>query len=452
MKYLFILLAVAFVGCKSGAKSHEGHNHETEEAHVHTEGESLEGHDHEAEEPHSHEAESLEAGHEGHDHAAEAEHNHEAEGHDHAAEESHNHEAEEEHDHAAEAATAVANGVTFTEEQQQKVDFATEEILSEPFGQVIRTTGQIRPSQGDERVVVAKASGIVTFSGGELTEGRSVGAGQALFTIDGSGMADGNLAVRYAEAESEYNRAKTEYERKAELAKDNIVSQSDLLQAETEYRAAEAAYNSLRGNFSAGKQSVSSPIGGFITQLSVRGGQYVAAGQPVLVVSQNRDLLIEAELQPRYFELLGGIVSANFRVLDTGRTYTLEELDGRVVSYGKSTSAANPLIPVVFSVRNNGELLAGRFVEMFIQTQNTTDALTVPREAIVEEMGAYFVYVQISPELFEKRPVEKGVTDGIRTEIRGDIAAGDRVVSRGAILVKLAQGSGALDPHAGHVH
>ena len=60
--------------------------------------------------------------------------------------------------------------------------------------------------------------------------------------------------------------------------------------------------------------------------------------------------------------------------------------------------------------------------------------------------------VQINPELFEKREVKVGATDGLRTEILSGISATDRVVTKGAILVKLAQASGALDPHAGHVH
>ena len=31
-------------------------------------------------------------------------------------------------------------------------------------------------------------------------------------------------------------------------------------------------------------------------------------------------------------------------------------------------------------------------------------------------------------------------------------AAGERVVTKGAISLKLSQGAAALDPHAGHVH
>jgi len=358
----------------------------------------------------------------------------------------------EAHEAAEAAEVSSSNGAKLTKEQSWRIDFATAEARHEPFGQIIRTTAQIQPSQGDERVITAKAGGVVLFSNDNVVEGKAVSAGQALFSIDGSGMADNNLSVRYAEAENEYNRAKTEYDRKQELAKENIVSQSDLLKAKTDFTNAEAVYNNLRKNFTAGKQTVSSPIGGFVTRVLVRNGEYAEAGQPVLVVSQNRDLLIKAELQPKYYDRLSGITSANIRVLNSDRTHTLEELGGRVISYGKSTDIAHPLIPVLFQVNNKAGLLPGSFVELFIRTQNDAPVITIPNEAIIEEMGNYFVYVQLTPELFEKRAIKKGATDGIRTEITEGVKEGERVVSKGAMSVKLSQASGALDAHSGHVH
>lgn len=353
---------------------------------------------------------------------------------------------------AANAAITNSNGTVFTKEQSWRIDFSTDEVRREPFGQIIRTIAQIQPSQGDERTVTAKVSGVVLFPNNDIVNGKAVTAGQSLFSIDGSGMADNNLSVRYAEAQSEYNRAKAEYERKQELAKEHIVSQSDLLKAQTEFTNAEAVYNNLHKNFIAGKQMVSSPVSGFVTRVLVRNGEYAEAGQAVLVVSQNRDLLIKAELQPKYFDMLSGITSANIRVLETNRTYTLEELNGRVVSFGKSTDIANPLIPVIFQLTNKAGLLSGSFVEVYIKTQTNTQAITVPNEAVIEEMGNYFVYVQLTPEFFEKRAIKKGATDGFRTEIKEGLTAGERVVGKGAILVKLAQAAGSLDAHSGHTH
>ncbi len=378
-------------------------------------------------------------------------HNHHHEKHHHAAEEhehttcEHNHENEK-------IAVEIENpdAVVFTKEQQAKIDFTVVEARREPFGQVIRTTAQIQSSQGDERIISAKASGTVVFNF-SVTEGKNVNSRQTLFSIDGGATADDNLAVRYAGAESEYNRAKAEYDRKMELAKENIVSQSDLLEAKTDYTNAEAAYNNLKSNFSEGRQNISSPIDGYVTRILVQNGQFVEAGQPVLVVSQNRDLFLKAELQSKYFDLLGNITSANIRLLNSNRTCSLEELGGRVLSYGKTADINNPLIPVIFQVNNKAGLLPGSFVEMFIKIQTSAQALTIPNEAIIEEMGSHFVFVQLTPELFEKRAVQTSVTDGIRTEIKEGITAGEHVVCKGAILVKLAQSAGA-DAHAGHAH
>ena len=345
-----------------------------------------------------------------------------------------------------------SNDVVFPKEQSWKVDFATEEAHEGPFGEVIKATAQILPAQGDEAVVAARAGGIVTFPKGILAEGVAVRAGQELFSISSDGMLDNNLGVRYNEAASEYRRTKADYERKRELANDKIVSESELQRAEADYKAAEARYDNLRRNFSGGKYSVKSPIGGFVREVRVRSGEFAEAGQAVVVVSRNRDLMVRAEVAPKYYPSLSKISTANFRIPGSGHTYTLKELGGRVVSYGRSTDAANPQIPVLFSVANKGDLLPGSFIEVYIHTDSDKEVVNVPNGALVEEMGSYFVFVQVTPEIFEKRAVTKGVTDGLRTEIASGLAGGERVVSRGAIFVKLAQGSATLDPHAGHVH
>lgn len=355
--------------------------------------------------------------------------------------------------HAAhDAHTEVDNGIVFTKAQSWKIDFATEQIKQDIFGQVIKTTAQIQPSTGDERVVAARTPGVVIFQDNNLVAGKSVGSGQRLFTIDAAGMADNNLAIRYSEAENSFNQAKTEYERKTELAKDNIVSQSELLQAKTEFENARASFELYKQGFSGGKQAVTSPMGGFVTDVMVQNGQFVEAGQPVLRISQNRNLYIKAELQPRHYNSLSTIETANFKVQSTQSAYSLEELNGKVVSYGKSSDMNNPLIPVVFQVNNSIGLLPGSFVEMYIKLNSGDPVLSVPNGAIIEEMGANFILVQITPELFEKRPVVIGSTDGFRTEIKDGISENERVVSKGSIFVKLAESAGALDPHAGHMH
>ena len=459
----------------------EGHSHE---------GETHEGHQHEGEgHTHQHEGET----HEGHQHESEG-HSHESEGHSHESEgHSHQHEgktevqgiyrfcvraeaegeanlvfsadgqrasipvrvfgsASEASEYAESLEVRSSNGAVFPKEKSWSVDFATEEAVLEPFGQVIRATSRVQPSQEEVFTVSALTDGVVSIGAKALVEGREVRKGETLCIVKGSGTADENLATKYARAEADYNFARNEYERKKALASDRIVSESELRQAEAAFEIAKAVFENLKGNFDASGQSAKSPIEGFVTSVTVSNGQFVRAGDPIATVSRSRSLLVVAEIQPRYSACLKDICGATFKDMDSGRIWTLDELGGKVVSYGKSVSSDSPLIPVTFSVPNKGGFIPGSFLQTRIITRSETPAITLPTTSLIEEQGNYFVYRQLTPEYFEKTPVTIGASDGLRTEIRSGLNAGERVVSKGAMFVKLAQASGALDPHAGHNH
>ena len=94
--------------------------------------------------------------------------------------------------------------------------------------------------------------------------------------------------------------------------------------------------------------------------------------------------------------------------MDSGWIWTLDELGGKVVSYGKSVSSDSPLIPVTFSVPNKGGFIPGSFLQTRIITRSETPAITLPTTSLIEEQGNYFVYRQLTPEYFEKTPVTIG--------------------------------------------
>ena len=358
----------------------------------------------------------------------------------------------EAHEAAENEVVSKTNTTVFTKEQSWKVDFATEVPKIEPFGQVIKTTAQVQSAQGDEVIVSAKASGIVIVSANNVLEGKSVSNGQVLFTISGSSLADNNSAVRYSEAKNNFEKAKSDYERAKELAKDKIVSAKDLLNSKIQHDNTKAIYDNLNKNFSPAGQRVASPMSGFIKQLFVQNGQYVEAGQPIVTISQNKTLVLRAEVQQKYAPVLGSIQDANIRTLHDNRTYTLEQLNGKVLSFGKTTNSDNYLIPISLQIDNKGSFVSGGFVEVYLKTLTNAQAMTVPNAALLEEQGVFFVYAQITPELFEKREVKIGATDGVKTEILQGIIQGERIVTRGAILIKQAQATCTLDAHSGHVH
>lgn len=110
------------------------------------------------------------------------------------------------------------------------------------------------------------------------------------------------------------------------------------------------------------------------------------------------------------------------------------------------------MIPVLFRINNTKDWIPGSFVELYIRTQCSQPVITVPRKAILEEMGNHFVYVQLTPEYFEKRQVNIGRTNGAFTEILSGLKGLERVVVNGAVLVKVTQSAGGLDAKSGHQH
>lgn len=357
---------------------------------------------------------------------------------------------------ALEASEAIVvsktNATVFTKEQSWKIDFATANPSSEPFGQVIKSTALVQSSPGNEVVVSAKTNGFVLFNTETLLEGSQVKAGQWLYTVSGSNFADNSISVKNAEAKSNFEKADADYERAKELAKDRIVSEKDLSSAKNEYENAKAIYDNLGKNFNSTGQTIISPQTGFIKQVYVKNGDYVEAGQPIAIVSQNKLLVLTTEVPMKYASLLANIKTASIRYHNENRSFTLEELNGKILSYGKAANSDNYLLPINLQIENNGSFVAGSYVEVYLKIFSNSRAITVPNQALLEEQGNYYVWVQVTPELFEKREVFIGGSDGINTEIIKGITANERIVTKGAMLIKLAQATGALDAHSGHVH
>ena len=433
---------------------HEGHNHATEEhAHNH-EGHSHEhdheGHDHEGHN-HSHEGHN----HEGHDHEG---HNHDAhEGHNH---EGHNHDAHEGHNHAHEAKADVHEGhshdhghalgsnpdeIILAPEKAKAAGVASMEIQPKAFRQVIKASGEVQSAQGNESTIVANVSGIVSFQR-SVTEGMQVGKGTALMSISASKLQDGDPAER---ARIAYESAKADYERASRLVESQIVSQKEFNAIKEKYENSKLAYEAIAKNQTKKGVSVESPMGGYIKNLLVKEGDYVEVGQPLATVTQNNRLFLRADVSERYYKYLNGITSANFKTPYDNQVYELEALNGKLLSYGKS--AGSFYVPVTFSFDNKGDIMPGSFVEIYLLSKPMENTIVLPIEALTEEQGLYFIYIQKCAESYRKQEVKLGASNGKEVQILSGVTPGDKVVVKGAYHVKLASASNALPAHS-HEH
>ena len=446
---------------------HEGHNHATEEhAHNHEghshehnhDGHSHEGHDH-SHDGHNHEGHS----HEGHDHSHDGHnhegHNHEGHNHDHDAHAGHNHENHK-HEAKADAHAHVHEGhshdhghahgsnpdeIILAPEKAKAAGVASMEIQPKSFRQVIKASGEVQAAQGNESTIVANVAGVVSFQR-SVTEGMQVGKGATIMTISANKLQDGDPAER---ARIAYEAAKADFDRASRLVESQIVSQKEFNAIKEKYENARLAYEALSKNQTKSGVAVSAPMGGYIKNLLVKEGDYVAVGQPLATVTQNNRLFLRADVSERYYKYLNGITSANFKTPYDNQVYELEALNGKLLSYGKS--AGSFYVPVTFSFDNKGDIIPGSFVEIYLLSKDMENSIVLPVEALTEEQGLYFIYIQKCEESYKKQEVKLGASNGKEVQILSGVHPGDKVVVKGAYHVKLASASNALPAHS-HEH
>jgi cobalt-zinc-cadmium efflux system membrane fusion protein len=345
----------------------------------------------------------------------------------------------------------IGEEIVYLKEQAWKIKFANIEVKRQPFSEIIKTTGQIQPAQGDEVIITANSNGIISYGHNVKMIGSAIKSGEILLTISGSGLTEYNLDTKYKEAKAKYEKNKTDFERAKELAKDNIISQKDFQQIQLRYTNAQITFNAIANNYTTVGQNITSPIQGYIKNVLVSEGEYVEIGQAIASISQNQKLLLKAEVSQKHFSKLKSISSANFKTAYDDKVYSSDSLSGKLISYGKSTNDYAYYIPVHFEIDNKMGMIPGSFIEVFLKTNVIKDALVIPYASLIEEHGFYYAYVQTSGEGFQKRELNLGASDGLNVQVLSGVKENERVVTKGAYQIKLATMSGKMPAH-GHEH
>lgn len=353
---------------------------------------------------------------------------------------------------AQEIAVAEPEGgtISFLKEQAWKIEFANQEIKPQIFHEVIRASGQLTARPTDEQVVTARSNGVVKWDEVFVT-GAQVRQGQRLFLLSSDNLAQGNVESQYREAKVNFEKAEADYKRVQPLLAEKVISQKDYLEIKNRYEQSKIRFETLNRNYTRGGQAVLSPINGFVKQISVRSGQYVQAGQSLAVITQDQSLQLQVDVPLRYASQLPLIEEARFKTLHDNKVYNSKDLNGKMLSYGKAIGDEVSLLPIYFSLTNNGSLIPGAAVEVYLKSKPIYNALVVPVSALIEEQGNFYVYVQIAGESVQKRPVALGAQDGTSAQILLGIKEGERVITKGAHMVKLATQSGSVPAH-GHEH
>ena len=201
----------------------------------------------------------------------------------------------------------------------------------------------------------------------------------------------------------------------------------ELHQAQAEVQAAEQALRQAQADVAAA--TLVAPYAGVVLEVNASAGETVAAGAPVLRLTDPTQLEAEVSVIEEDFPLVkvGQQVALFFDAIPdaavTGRV-------ARIVPQ-RSATAATPVYPVYITLDNAGPTLApGMTVDASVVSERRENVLRLPR-ALVRTRADNTATLQVwNGVSTEERTVQVGLRGNQYVEILSGLAEGDAVVSR----------------------
>ena len=255
-------------------------------------------------------------------------------------------------------------------------------------------------------------------------EGSAVRKGDLLAKVN-----DKPLQAQLARYEAQLKLAEDRVYRQSALLEKDAVSQEAFEQAQTELATLIAEINIVKSNIEL--TELRAPFDGIIGLRNVSEGAYASPSVVVAKLTKIDPLKIDFFVPERY---------ANQIKSGTRLTFTV---DGREKTFHGSVYATESKVDPEtrsFAVRaiypnTRARLMPGRFATVHIQLHDIPDAIAIPTEAIVPEMGVDKVYLYRGGKA---HAVE--VTTGLRTDaelqiLRG-LSVGDTIITSGTLQLR----------------
>lgn len=179
-----------------------------------------------------------------------------------------------------------------------------------------------------------------------------------------------------------------------------------------------------------------SPRSGVVEELSIRAGDYVSEGTPVVQLADLSSVWVEAQLYatdqpPR----------AGQPVLVTFPAYPGRRVSGRVSFISPELAGDSKVTLVRVQIPNpNRQYPPG--LQAVVETTGATGGaqsvavgLRVPVDAVLQESAGNSLWVRNTDGSFENRMVRLGAQSGEQVEILSNLKAGEQVVVNGAYLL-----------------
>jgi RND family efflux transporter MFP subunit len=241
-------------------------------------------------------------------------------------------------------------------------------------------------------------------------------------------------AARLRAADAKFGRAN-------DLFEAEIISREQLDDSLFEKQALEARSESLRASMaeidlSIERSTIRAPFGGVVTQKLTEVGQWIGEGDAIVEILALDELEIAIEVP----EVHIGKVRMNQRAEVRLEAYPETVLAGRVSVMIPEANAEARTFPVKIAVPSGGGLVrSGMLATVTLEPRAPRTATIVPKDALVRSQAGWSVFALKDNNTVGALSVRMGDGIGEWVEIVGNLAPGDKIVTRGNERLKDGQ-------------
>lgn len=274
-----------------------------------------------------------------------------------------------------------------------------------------------------------------------VEEGDRVQKGQLLLRLQSE-----EQRTSLAKVESQLAKAKREYQRQQRLYAQELISEQAMNESTYEMEQLELAMEE------AGRQlsytEVRAPISGTVTQRMVNLGDTIVVNQHLFDIVDFDSIVARIYVPEKELPRLGEGLTARISAPALGA----ESYTGTIDRLAPVVDPKSGTVKVTVDIPRAGGLKPGMFVDVTLVTETRTDALLVPKRALVYDNDQIFLYRLGAENRVERVRVRPLLENKSFIEPEGGVDTGDRVVVAGqaglkdGALVRLLAGIGGTLP------
>ncbi|MBL0044821.1 MAG: efflux RND transporter periplasmic adaptor subunit [Flavobacteriales bacterium] len=290
-----------------------------------------------------------------------------------------------------------------------------------------------------------------------VQEGQRVEKGQVLATLENIEFLQ--LQQDYLETQANLLVLTADLKRQQDLHTDQINATKTLERAQADLTGAEARFATMAAKLRIfgtdparlAPEAISStfalraPISGNLTHIAINLGQFAEPNKPLFVVVDNRGLHIDLNV----FEQDLARVHVGQQVVFGHAGEPVGQHTATIFGMNKAFESDQQAIIVHAKLDDTAEeLLPGMYIEALIMT-DSTQAWSLPNEAVVSNGDDHFIFVEDEPNTYEQVQIRTGASELGYTEVvpLTELPPKAKVVVKGAyyLLSELTKGSGEHD-------